>query len=101
LITTYEVIEYGKRTFDSADFVRDGRVELNPEAQSKAKMTFGWADGRVRVQAGGMIGIVPLNDSVLLEVTPRVPIARLEELIRRSASAPLRRTKFQSGLHTG
>lgn len=94
MITTLQVIEYGMRSFDSAAFVRNGRVDLNPEAQSKAKVTVGWMDGGVRVQAGGMIGLVPLSDSILLEVKPRVPVARIEELIRRSASAPFIELSF-------
>jgi 5-methylcytosine-specific restriction enzyme subunit McrC len=89
--------EYGKRRFDSADFVREGRVELNSEAQEKANVTFSWVDGGVRIQAGGMIGLVPLSDTVVLEVKPRVPVARLEELIRRSASAPFVELSFNRG----
>jgi 5-methylcytosine-specific restriction enzyme subunit McrC len=87
-ITPLEVIEYETRGFDSAAFVRNGRVEINPEAQSIGKVALRWDKGQLKIQAGGMIGLVPLNDAVILQVKTRVPVARLEEIIGRSASAP-------------
>lgn len=85
---THDVIEYETRVFDSSAFVRNGRVELNPEAQAKGGVALRWAKGKLELQAGGVIGIIPLNDDVILEVRTRVPVARVEEIVRRSGTAP-------------
>jgi len=86
VIKPVELIEYQTQIFDSSDFVRDGRVELNPEAQTKGGIALRWAKGKLELQAGGVIGIIPLNDDFILEVRTRVPVARVEEIVRRSGS---------------
>lgn len=87
MITPLSVVEYETCSFDSAAFVRDGRIAINAEAQTIGKVSFRWDRAELKVQAGGMIGLVPLNDAVMLEVKTRVPVARLEEIIRRSGGA--------------
>jgi 5-methylcytosine-specific restriction enzyme subunit McrC len=79
-------IEYQTRTFDSSAFVRDGRIELNSEAQKKGGISLRWVDRELHLQAGGVIGVIPLNDDVIIEVRTRVPVARVEEIVRRSGS---------------
>jgi 5-methylcytosine-specific restriction enzyme subunit McrC len=97
VIPTEKVIEYETRTFDSAAFVRDGRVDFNPQAQSIGKVSLRWEKEHLQLQAGGMIGLIPLNATTVLEVRTRVPVGRLEEIIRRSDTAPFVPLNYDRG----
>jgi 5-methylcytosine-specific restriction enzyme subunit McrC len=86
---TLQAIEYETKLLDSSVIVRDGRVEVYPEAQSAGRVTVRFLKDRLELQAGGVIGVIPLNNDLTLEVSTRVPVARVEEIIRRAGGTKL------------
>jgi 5-methylcytosine-specific restriction enzyme subunit McrC len=87
-------IVYRAREYDPVDVpLRDllnakGRLRLNPDVESKGYFTIQLTQGAVRLQARGYVGLIPLNDRVVIDVKPRVPVANLGHLLRVSGYVP-------------
>src|ERR1041384_7553198 len=85
----YIVSENGNTDIPENHFFVRGQFQMYP-----------WADGDddiVRVsrrksswkfQAGRYIGLIPLNDCVMLDVRPRVPLANLSRIMRIAEGKP-------------
>lgn len=84
MLKMLNLVEYETQSFDSAAFIRNGQIQLDTEAQEKAGIALRWEKGTLRLQAGGRLGAIPLNDQLVVEVRSRVPILRLEEIVHRS-----------------
>lgn len=65
-----------------------GRLRLNPDVEAKGYFTIQLTKGLVRLQARGFVGLIPLNDRVVVDVRPRVPVANLGRLLRMSGYIP-------------
>lgn len=65
-----------------------GRLRVNPDVEEKGYFTVQFAKGRVRLQARGYIGLIPLNDRVVIDVRSRVPLAKVSRLMRISGHVP-------------
>lgn len=87
MATKLDVVEYETRVVDSSLLVRDGRIRVHPEAQSSGGVGVRFLKDQLELKAGGVIGVIAVNDDVLLEVRTRVPVARIEEIVRRSGSS--------------
>lgn len=48
---------------------------------SRRFFSFSYRSGRILLQPRGIIGIVPLNESTILKIEPRVPVSNIERLI--------------------
>lgn len=68
----------------------DGRgFDINQDAERRGAFALSVKNGEVRLQAGSLVGIIPVNDRLWLRVTPRVPVGNLERLIRTSGHTPI------------
>ncbi|PYY34472.1 hypothetical protein [Curtobacterium sp. MCPF17_046] len=83
-----DCVEYGYVELDPAELLRpDGSLDvavisrLNP-------FTVDYKDGALRLQAGGIVGVVPVNDRLLLRIRPRIPIGNLSRMVERSGHQP-------------
>lgn len=65
-----------------------GNLRLNPDVESKGYFTIQLTKGAVRLQARGYVGLIPLNDRVVIDVKPRVPVGNLGHLLRVSGYVP-------------
>jgi 5-methylcytosine-specific restriction enzyme subunit McrC len=65
-----------------------GRLRINPEVEAKGYFTVQLKKGQVRLSATGYVGLIPLNDRIVIDVRPRAPIGDLGRLLRISEHAP-------------
>jgi len=77
--------EYEYVPIDRDDvFNEDGFLEVYPSVQKLNAFTIDFHGGKLRLQAGGFVGVVPVNDRLVLRITPRMPIANLTRMVERS-----------------
>lgn len=85
----YRVREYDPVDVPLSDLLNaKGRLRLNPDVESKGYFTVQLTKGAVRLQARGYVGLIPLNDRVVIDVKPRVPVGNLGHLLRVSGYVP-------------
>jgi 5-methylcytosine-specific restriction enzyme subunit McrC len=85
----YRIPEHAPADVPLTDLLdASGRLRLNPEVESKGYFTIQLHKGRVRLQARGFVGLIPLNERVVIDVRPRVPISNLSRLLRLSRHLP-------------
>lgn len=66
----------------------DGQLDLYDEVIKGDYFRASFRGRDFHVQAGGCVGIIPLNDRVALDVRPRVPIDNLERLVNLAEHRP-------------
>lgn len=54
---------------------------LDSEVDGKDAFSVYFVEGKMRLQASSLVGVIPLNDQVVLKVKPRVPIANLTRMV--------------------
>lgn len=85
----YRVAEYAPADVPLKDLVdKYGHLHLNPDVEAKGYFTVQLVKGRVRLQAAGHVGLIPLNERVVIDVVPRAPIGNLSRLLRISEHDP-------------
>jgi 5-methylcytosine-specific restriction enzyme subunit McrC len=72
-----------------AYLLKDGEPDIYPEVQAQGYFTIRLVDNHFIFQAGGYVGHIPINDRVLINVQPRVPVRNLERLIHIAEVAPI------------
>lgn len=63
-------------------FFIDGKLQLYEETQQKNYFQIRARGSKLVLQAGGFIGLIPVNDKVTIEVAPRTPINNLDRMLR-------------------
>lgn len=66
-----------------------GGLMINPEISKKDFLTVTFRGGKLRLQARGFIGLIPLNEKVAIFVEPRVPVSNLTRMAEISGSSRL------------
>lgn len=69
-------------------FDETGELDLYPEIGTSDYIQIHLSGGKVRLQAGGRVGVIPLNERVAIDVVPRVPVGNLLRLLSISEHAP-------------
>src|SRR5580692_9882911 len=82
------ITEWDTATVAPHLLLRDGCLEVYPEVIGKEYFTIRQQPGALRLQAGGFIGLIPLNDRLSIEVKPRVPIDNLSHLMHVAEGTP-------------
>lgn len=85
--TVYRVREYGMVDLALADLLTDGEWDVDSRATGRY-FTFQLKKDQLRLQAGGYIGFIPINDRIAVDVIPRCPITNLARLLRVGGFAP-------------
>lgn len=76
------VEEYGVVDVDPALLLTpEGRLVINSDVRNKDAYRVSFRDGLMRFTASSLVGVIPLNDRVVLRVKPRVPIANLTQMV--------------------
>ncbi len=87
--TVYRVPEYAPADVPLSDLIdAGGQLRLNPDVDARGYFTVQLYKGRVRLQARGHVGLIPLNNRVVIDVVPRAPVANLSRLLRISRHIP-------------
>ncbi|WP_175839180.1 McrC family protein [Burkholderia anthina] len=89
------VKEYGEVEVPQNFISPDGSLSVFSEALGKDYFSVRFKKGRPVFQAGGYVGIVPINSELSLEIVPKVPIANLERILLLGNSVPMRFQGFQ------
>lgn len=65
-----------------------GRLNLYPDLLGERLFKLLLRPSGVAIQPAGYIGYIPLNNSVAIEVSPRIPVANVEYLLAKSELTP-------------
>jgi len=76
-----EAIEHGDIKLPPALIFGGGKLDVYPEVLSQGLFRVKLERDTIALQAGGLIGFIPLNDRLAIEVRTRVPVANLERVL--------------------
>lgn len=71
------------------DILRNGRLDMYASLKRKGYFTVRVGISATRIQAGGHVGVIPINDRLTIEVVPRVPLGNFSRLLEVSQQAPM------------
>lgn len=81
-VTVVEVAEYGFIDIPSDLWVGDGHKAIfNTEIDKRDILRPSFVKGSLRLQATSYVGVIPINDRVVVRVKPRVPLANLTRMV--------------------
>jgi len=86
--TIYSVAEYRNVDIPMEDLLVGGRLRVNPEVISRGYFNIRLQGDSLRVQAGGYVGLIPLNERAAIEVVPRVPVGNLSRILSIAGYVP-------------
>jgi 5-methylcytosine-specific restriction enzyme subunit McrC len=66
----------------------DGQVHIYPEITRKSYFKVFLKGDRFVFHAGGIVGLIPINDNVSIDISPRVPVGNLGRILRIAEEAP-------------
>ncbi len=77
-----------------SDLMVGSRLDLYPEVQGKDYFGIHLSGDRLVFQARGIIGLIPINDAVAIDIRPRLPVENLERLLSVSGVAPISLSRY-------
>lgn len=81
-VTVVEVAEYGFIDIPSNLWVGDSHKAIfNTEIDNRDILRPSFVKGALRLQATSYVGVIPINDRVVVRVKPRVPLANLTRMV--------------------
>lgn len=81
-IIVVECAEYDHIEIDTALWLNDAhQIVLNSEIDGRDILRAHFRNGVLRLQATSYVGVIPLNEHVVVRVKPRVPIANLTRMV--------------------
>lgn len=81
-VVVKEIAEYGYIDIPSDLWVGDGHKAIfNTEIDNRDILRPSFVKGALRLQATSYVGIIPINDRVVVRVRPRVPLANLTRMV--------------------
>jgi 5-methylcytosine-specific restriction enzyme subunit McrC len=81
MATIYEAREREVTTIPIQEILRDGLIDIIPEVRSREYFDINFRGDRLTITAGKYVGLIPLNDRVLIRVEPKVPIGNLMAML--------------------
>lgn len=81
-VTVYSCEEHQYIDVDPTKLLDEShQLILNTEVGGRDAFRVYFVKGKMRLQASSLVGVIPLNDNVVLKVKPRVPIANLTRMV--------------------
>ena len=77
----FQTTEYSDVAIPIEHILTGQKLDIYPELINTSVLKTYSREGRLYFQAGGLIGFLPINDRVALEISPRVPIRNLERIL--------------------
>ncbi|ABF09540.1 5-methylcytosine restriction system specificity protein McrC [Cupriavidus metallidurans] len=101
-VTTLIVKEYETIDIPAALIIDGIALRIYPAVLERDYISVRWKKGVPIFQAGGYIGVIPINDQLTLDVRPKVPLVNLERILYSSNHKPYVLESFQRayGHHT-
>lgn len=95
-VTIVECVEYETIEVDARLWLSEGfRTEFNSEINGRDILRATVKNGALRLQATSYVGVIPLNDRVVVRVRPRVPIANLTRMVVETGHEVLALSAFR------
>lgn len=85
--TVYVAREREETAIPIAELMKAGRLDIYPEVQAREYFDIRFRGDQLIVTAGKFIGVVPLNERVLIQVEPKIPLGNLLTLISSAGGA--------------
>lgn len=79
--TVYPAKEHVPLDIPLADLMIDGQLDIYPEVRGKNYFNLILKQHHLAFQAGGFVGLIPINDRIAIDVHPRVPIKNLAKIL--------------------
>lgn len=76
-----KVKEYEEVEIPDSFFSQSGEISAFPSILEKDYFSVRFKKGKPVFQAGGYVGIIPVNSELSLDISPKVPIANLERMV--------------------
>jgi len=81
-VQIFDVEEYGLIDVDAELWLGDGHKALfNTEIDNRDILRPSFVRGQLRLQATSFVGVIPINERVVVRVKPRVPLANLTRMV--------------------
>lgn len=81
--------EFEWQEIPTEQLLKDGRLNLGPAVEDQGKyFNTKLTPTGLKLQALGYTGVIPINDEVVIEVVPRVPVKNLSRLMEISGQVP-------------
>lgn len=95
-VVVKECLEYEYLDIDPTLWLGDGHETiLNSEIDGKDILRATFSKGVLRLQATSFVGVIPLNDRVILRVRPRVPLSNLTRMVVETGHSVLALSAFR------
>ena len=85
----HQVREYELCAIPLSDLLVDGALDLDPSVVGKGYFDVRLKRHSMQLRAGGWVGLIPLNERVILDIRPRAPIASIVRLLRIAGYTPI------------
>src|SRR3954449_6951506 len=81
-VTVVECAEYDHIELDTSLWLSAGHQTIfNSEIDGRDILRANFRSGVLKLQATSYVGVIPLNDRVVVRVRPRVPLANLTRMV--------------------
>lgn len=81
MATIYTAREREATTIPIADILRDGEIDIYLNVQRREFFDITFRGDRLTVTAGKYVGLIPLNERVFVDVTPKMPVMNLVKIV--------------------
>ena len=81
--------EYQQLQIPLTDVFVNGKLALYPEVIGKKYFNVYLKQDSLVFQAGGYVGLIPINDRIILDIRPRVPVHNLERILQVTNQVPV------------
>lgn len=85
---TYPVKEYAYAEVPLSDLMEGNRLQVDKSVVKNDYFTLQLRGDRLQLQARGFVGLIPLNDRVVIDVRPRVRVANFTRLLEVAGETP-------------
>lgn len=92
----YIVSENGETDIPTDNFIVNGKLRIYPSVYDNDYLSVRKRESSLVFQAGRYIGLIPLNDDIMLDVQPRVPLKNLTRIMRIAEGQPRELDRFLS-----
>ncbi|QYN02368.1 McrC family protein [Pseudomonas protegens] len=85
---TIVIAEFKEIDAPASLFLSSGEISAYPSIIEKNFFSIKYKKGKAVFQAGGYVGIIPVNSDLSIDIRPKVPIANLERIVFLSNHQP-------------
>ncbi|WP_315265538.1 5-methylcytosine restriction system specificity protein McrC [Pseudomonas fragi] len=85
---TIVIAEFKEIEAPASLFLSSGEISAFPSIIEKNYFSIKYKKGKTVFQAGGYVGIIPINSNLSIDIRPKVPIANLERIVFISNHQP-------------